>query len=94
MDRVVDASKRDIDRTLIRYNLTLTIEQRFEQLARLQAFAEVLREAGRRAGVTDFAGLVKALAPLRPYLRDAPGALPFSFDEGSAIDRSGTYLPH
>jgi len=83
LDRVVDASKRDIDRTLIRYNLTLTIEQRFEQLARLQAFAEVLREAGRRAGVTDFAGLVKALAPLRPYLRDAPGALPFSFDEGS-----------
>ena len=81
MDRVVDAYKRDIDRTLIRYNLTLTIEQRFEQLARLQAFAEALREAGPRAGVTDFAGLVKALAPLRPYLRGAPPGLPFSFDE-------------
>lgn len=25
--------------------------------------------------------LVKALAPLRPYLRDAPSGLPFSFDE-------------
>jgi len=49
LDRVVDTYKRDIDRTLIRHNLTLTVEQRFEQLARLQAFAEALREAGRRA---------------------------------------------
>jgi hypothetical protein len=49
LDRVVDAYKRDIDRTLIRYNLSLTVEQRFEQLARLQAFAEALRDAGRRA---------------------------------------------
>jgi hypothetical protein len=49
LDRVVDSYKRDIDRTLIRYNLSLTVEQRFEQLARLQAFAEALRDAGRRA---------------------------------------------
>ena len=28
--------------------------------------------------------LVKALAPLRPYLRDAPPGLPFSFDEATA----------
>ena len=49
LDRVVDAYKQDIDRTLIRYNLTLTVEQRFEQLARLQVFAEALRDAGRRA---------------------------------------------
>jgi len=48
-DRVIDAYKRDIDRTLIRYNLTLTVEQRFEQLAKLQAFAEALRKTGRRA---------------------------------------------
>jgi hypothetical protein len=48
-DRVVEAYKHDIDRTLLRYNLTLTVEQRFEQLARLQAFAEALRAAARRA---------------------------------------------
>jgi hypothetical protein len=49
LDRVIAAYKRDIDRTLIRYNLSLTVEHRFEQLARLQAFAEALRDGGRRA---------------------------------------------
>ena len=48
-DPVIEAYKRDIDRTLIRENLKLTVEERFRQLMALQAFAEALREAGRRA---------------------------------------------
>jgi len=48
-DSVIDAYKRDIDRTLIRHNLSLTVEQRFEQLKQLQEFAQVLRAAGRQA---------------------------------------------
>ncbi len=49
IDPVIEAYKKDVDRTLIRENLKLTVEQRFEQLMDLQRFAEGLREAGRRA---------------------------------------------
>ena len=48
-DPVIEAYKRDVDRTLIRENLRLTVEERFEALARLQQFAEELRRAGRDA---------------------------------------------
>jgi hypothetical protein len=48
-DRVIEAYKKDIDRTLIRENLRLTVEQRFEKLMRLLQFAEELRRAGRQA---------------------------------------------
>lgn len=46
-DPVIEAYKKDVDRTLIRENLRLTVEQRFENLMRLQRFAEELRRAGR-----------------------------------------------
>jgi hypothetical protein len=46
-DPVIEAYKKDIDRTLIRQNLRLAVEQRFENLERLQKFAEELRRAGR-----------------------------------------------
>lgn len=46
-DPVIEAYKRDVDRTLIRENLLLSVEERFEKLARLQEFAEELRRAGR-----------------------------------------------
>ena len=46
-DPVIEAYRKDIDRTLIRENLKLTVEQRFEKLARLMALAEELRKAGR-----------------------------------------------
>ena len=49
IDPVIEAYKKDIDRTLIRENLKLTVEQRFEQLMDHQRFAEELRKAGRRA---------------------------------------------
>ncbi len=52
-DPVIEAYKRDVDRTLIRENLRLTVEQRFDALMRLQQFAEELRRAGREAGRRD-----------------------------------------
>ena len=46
-DPVIEAYKKDVDRTLIRENLKLTVEERFERLMRLQEFAAELRRAGR-----------------------------------------------
>lgn len=48
MDRVVEAYKKDIDRTLLRENLKLTPEERIEKLMELQRFAEELRRAGHQ----------------------------------------------
>ena len=45
-DAVIEAYKKDIDRTPIRKNLALTAEERLIQLARLQEFADELRRAG------------------------------------------------
>ena len=45
-DPVIEAYKRDVDRTLIRENLRLSVEERFEKLMRLQEFAKELRRAG------------------------------------------------
>jgi hypothetical protein len=47
-DPVIEAYKKDVDRTLIRENLRRTHEERFLQLMKLQEFAEELRTAGRR----------------------------------------------
>jgi hypothetical protein len=49
LDAVIEAYKKDIDVTLIRENLRLTVDQRFQQLMKLQQFAEELRRAGRKA---------------------------------------------
>jgi hypothetical protein len=48
-DLVVQAYKKDIDRTLIRENLKLTVEERFRKAMALAQFAEELRRAGREA---------------------------------------------
>jgi hypothetical protein len=48
-DPVIEEYKKGIDRTLIRENLSLTVEQRFEKLMELQRFAEELRRAGKEA---------------------------------------------
>lgn len=45
---VIEAYKKDVDRTLIRENLKLTPEQRVLKLMEMQRFAQELREAGRR----------------------------------------------
>lgn len=48
-DPVIEVYKKDIDQSLLRRNLTLTVEGRFLQLMELQRFAEELRHAGERA---------------------------------------------
>ncbi len=53
IDPVVEAYKKDIDRTLIRENLKLTVEERFRNAMALQRFAEELRRAGREARSRD-----------------------------------------
>jgi hypothetical protein len=47
VDPVVEAYKRDVDRTLLERNLRLTPEERLRQLMQLQKFAAELRRAGR-----------------------------------------------
>jgi hypothetical protein len=47
-DPTIEAYKKDVDRTLIRENLKLSVEERFRQLMKMQEFAEELRAAGRR----------------------------------------------
>ena len=49
LDPVIEAYKKDIDLTLIRQNLRLTVDQRFKQLMKLQRFAEELQQAGQKA---------------------------------------------
>jgi hypothetical protein len=46
-DPVIERYKRDIDRSLLRENLKLSVEQRFRQLQELQRFAAALRHASR-----------------------------------------------
>ncbi len=45
-DPVVEAYKKHVDRTLIRKNLKLTVEERLLQLSKLQELAEELRRSG------------------------------------------------
>ena len=49
-DRVIEAYKRHIDRTLLRENLRLTVEERFKNLQKLQVFADELRGTRQRGG--------------------------------------------
>ena len=48
-DPVIEAYKKDVDRTLLRERLKLSVEDRLRDLQRLQVAAEELRRAGRRA---------------------------------------------
>ena len=47
VDPVIEVYKKDIDRTLLRENLKLSVEERLRQLMELQRFAEELQRAGR-----------------------------------------------
>jgi hypothetical protein len=49
LDPVVEAYKKDVDRTLIRENLKLSVEERFLKAMALMRFAEEMRRAGREA---------------------------------------------
>ena len=48
-DPVIEAYKQDIDRTLLRENLTKTVTERVANLIALQRLAAEARRAGERA---------------------------------------------
>jgi hypothetical protein len=48
-DPVIEAYKKDVDRTLLRENLKRSAEERFRNLMALQRAADELRRAGREA---------------------------------------------
>jgi len=48
-DPVIEAYKKDVDRTLVRENLRRNLDERLDDLLRLQQFAEELRRAGQKA---------------------------------------------
>jgi len=48
-DAVVEAYKKGIDRTLLRENLKLTVEERFRKAMALARFADEMRRAGKQA---------------------------------------------
>ena len=48
-DPVIEAYKKDVDRTLIRENLRRSVEERLENLMRFQEFVAELRRARERA---------------------------------------------
>lgn len=51
VDPVIEAYKKDLDRTLLRKALRLTPEERLRELMRLQSLAAELRRAGRASDV-------------------------------------------
>ena len=48
-DPVIEAYKRDIDRSLLRENLKLSVQERLDRLVELQRLAAELKAAGHRA---------------------------------------------
>lgn len=48
-DPVIEAYKKDVDRTLLRENLKLTVEERFLKFENFARFARELHEAGQRS---------------------------------------------
>lgn len=47
-DPVIEAYKKDVDRTLLRENLKLSVEERFRKFESLARFADEIRKAGER----------------------------------------------
>ena len=48
LDPVLEAYKKDVDRTLLRENLKLTVEERFQRFEAFMQYSNELREADRR----------------------------------------------
>jgi hypothetical protein len=49
VDPVIEVYKKDVDRTLLRENLKLSVEERFQKFERFMEYVHELREGGRRA---------------------------------------------
>ena len=47
-DPVIEAYRKDVDRTLLRENLKLTPDERLRKLQDFMTFIDALRRAGRR----------------------------------------------
>lgn len=54
-DPVIEAYKKGVDRTLLRENLKLTVEERLRKAQNFHEFVEELREAGKRSRAADAA---------------------------------------
>jgi hypothetical protein len=52
-DPVVEAYKKDVDRTLLRENLKLTVEERFLKFEQVWKYAQELRAAGLKSRRTE-----------------------------------------
>jgi hypothetical protein len=48
-DPVIEAFKKDVDRTLLRENLKLTVEERFEKMLSFLRFTDELRRSAEAA---------------------------------------------
>ncbi len=48
-DPVIEAYKQHVDRSLLRANLRLTVEQRIQKLMDFNRFTEEMRRAGKEA---------------------------------------------
>lgn len=46
VDPVIEVYKKDVDRALLRENLKLTVQQRFEKFIAFMEFAAEMRKAG------------------------------------------------
>ena len=53
LDPVIEAYKKDVDRSLLRENLKLTVEERFVKFEQFWKYARELREAGRKSRQTE-----------------------------------------
>ncbi|MBA3395491.1 MAG: hypothetical protein H0T89_22780 [Deltaproteobacteria bacterium] len=47
LDPVIEAYKKDVDRTLIRENLKLTVDERVRKMISVLGFIEEVRKSGR-----------------------------------------------
>jgi hypothetical protein len=48
-DPVIEAYKKDVDRSLLRENLKLTVQERFEKFERFMEYVYEMQAAGRKA---------------------------------------------
>jgi hypothetical protein len=69
VDPVVERYMRDVDRTLLRRNLSLTPQQRLEQLQRLQLLADELQRVKAKVAAGRPKDL-EAIAELRTLLQE------------------------
>jgi hypothetical protein len=72
-DPVIEAYKKDVDRTLLRENLKLTVDERFRKFESFMQAVYELREAGRKSRMARYRELLAELQVLleEPPVKDA-----------------------